>query len=138
MPPESLNAYTLYQSYETLALVYSQTGKPEKAGESLREARRRLPIYSVALTEKLAVVLYQTGDKQGALRELEAAREQARTELLPESKSVLLRLGMLYAELGRKPEAKAVLQEYLSLTADLKDNITLNDRRQAVNLLRGL
>jgi tetratricopeptide (TPR) repeat protein len=138
MPPESLNAYTLYQSYETLALVYTNNGQPEKAVESLREGRRRLPIYSAALTEKLAVVLYQTGDKPMALRELEAAKQQAKTELLPESKTVLLRLGMLYAELGRKPEARTVLQEYLNLTADLKDNLTLNDRQQAVNLLRSL
>lgn len=138
MPPESLNAYTLYQSYETLALIYSNTGNLAKAEESLREARNRLPIYSASLTEKLAVVLYQKGDKATALRELEAAKQKAKTELLPESKTVLLRLGMLYAELGRKPEAKAVLQEYLNLTANLKDNISLNDRQQAVNLLRSL
>ena len=138
MPPENLNAYTLYQSYETLALVYSQTNNPEKAAESLREARSRLPIYAAALTEKLAVVLYQKGEKAAALRELEAAKEQAKTELLPESKTVLLRLGMLYAEFGRRPEARAVLQEYLNLTANLKDNVSLSDRQQAVNLLRGL
>jgi len=138
MPPENLNAYTLYQSYETLALVLTQTGNPEKAAEHLREARRRLPIYAAALTEKLAVVLYQKGEKEAALRELEAAREKARSELLPESKTVLLRLGMLYAELGKHAEAKAVLQEYLALTANFQDQISLADRRQAVNLLRNL
>ncbi len=138
MPPENLNTYTLYQSYETLALLYSNTGNPDNAEESLREARSRLPIYGASLTEKLAVVLYQKGDKAAALRELEAAKEQARAELLPESKSVFLRLGMLYAELGRKPEARQVLQEYLNLTANMKDNISLNDRQQAVNLLRSL
>ena len=138
MPPESLNAYTLYQSYETLAIVYTQTGETEKALENLREARTRLPIYAAALTEKLAVVLYQKGDKQAALGELEAVKERARAELLPESKTVLLRLGMLYAELGRIPEAKQVLQEYLNLTVNLKDDISLSDRRQAVNLLGSL
>ena len=138
LPPENLEAYKLYQSYETLALVYANTGQAEKAETALREARRRLPIYAAALTEKLAVVLYQKGDKPTALRELEAAKEQARTELLPESKTVLLRLGMLYAELGRKPEARQILQEYLNLTANLQDNVTLSDRRQAVNLMRSL
>ncbi len=138
MPLESLNAYTLYQSYETLALIYSTTGEFSKAEANLLEARRRLPIYRAALSEKLAVVLYQKGDKAAALTELEAAKEQARTELLPESKTVFLRLGMLYAESGRKPEALAVLQEYLKLTANLKDNVSLADRQQAANLLRSL
>jgi len=45
---------------------------------------------------------------------------------------------MLYAEFGRRPEARAVLQEYLNLTANLKDNVSLSDRQQAVNLLSGL
>jgi tetratricopeptide (TPR) repeat protein len=138
LPPENLEIYTLYQAYEAIALVYTQNGNADKAETALREARNRLPIYSAALTEKLAVVLYQKGDKASALRELEAAREQAKTELLPESKAVLLRLGMLYAELGRKQEAKAVLQEYLNLTSNLKDNITISDRQQAVNLLKQL
>lgn len=138
MAPESLNAYTLYQTYETLALIFSSTGDFAKAETNLREARRRLPIYSAALSEKLAVVLYQKGDKMSALAELESAKEQARTELLPESKTVLLRLGMLYAEMGRKAEAKAVLQEYLKLTANLKDNVSTSDRRQAANLLQNL
>jgi hypothetical protein len=83
-------------------------------------------------------VLYQKGDKTSALHELEAAKEQAIKELLPESKTVLLRLGMLYAEMGKKAEAKAVLQEYLKLTANFKDNISLSDRQQAINLLRNL
>ena len=138
MPPESTNAYAYYQAYEGLAIVYTDTGNGAKAEEILREARNRLPIYGAALTEKLAIVLYQKGDKPAALRELEAVREQARVELLPESKTVLLRLGMLYAEFGRKPEAKQILQEYLNLTANLRDNITLSDRQQAVNLLRNL
>jgi tetratricopeptide (TPR) repeat protein len=138
MPPENLNAYTLYQSYEALALVYSQTGNFENAKAVLQEARSRLPIYQAALTEKLAVVLYQTNDKETALRELEAAKNQAKIELLPESKTVLLRLGMLYAELGRKNEARAVLQEYLNITAPIQDNLTANDRKQALSLLNSL
>ena len=138
MPPETTNAYAFYQAYEALAILYTETGNAARAEAILREARNRLPIYSAALTEKLAVVLYQKGEKQAALGELEAAREKARVELLPESKTVLLRLGMLYAELGRKAEAKQVLQEYLNLTANFRDNITLSDRQQAVNLLRSL
>lgn len=135
MPPETTNAYLLYQTYELLSLILSDQKQFGEAQKVLFEARRRLPIYSAALTEKLAVVMYQSGEKTSALRELEAARNQARAELLPESKSVFLRLGMLYAEMGRKDEAKAVLQEYLKLTANLKDIVTVNDRRQAAALL---
>jgi len=138
MPPETTNAYQIYQSYELLSLILTDQKQYGEAQKYLFEARRRLPIYYAALTEKLAVVMYQTGEKTSALRELEAARAQARAELLPESKSVLLRLGMLYAEMNRKDEAKAVLQEYLRLTANLKDNVTINDRRQAAALFQQL
>ena len=89
MPNEDLNAYTLYQTYETLALALSQNGKNEKAEEILRDARKRLPIYHAALTEKLAVVLYQQNRKTEVLKELEDARTQARREMLPESKNIL-------------------------------------------------
>jgi len=138
LPNEEINAYTLYQSYESLAIALTGLRKFDEAQRTLMEARQRLPIYAAALTEKLAVVLYQAGNRSSALSELEAAREKAKTELLPESKSVLLRLGMLYAELGRKEDARRVLQEYLSLTAPLKDSVSLADREQAAILLRKL
>ncbi len=137
-PNDKINAYTLYQAYEFMALALTQQKKYDVAQTYLFEARKRLPIYYAALTEKLAVVMYQSGEKTSALRELEAAKKQAKTELLPESKTVLLRLGMLYAELGRKDEAKAVLQEYLNLSAKLQDNVSVKDRQQAVNLLKQL
>lgn len=138
MPNENLNAYTLYQTYELMALALSAQQKYDEAQKYLFEGRKRLPIYYAALTEKLAVVMYQSGEKTSALRELETARNQAKTELLPESKTVLLRLGMLYAELGRKPEARDVLTEYLKLTNQLKDKNTLQDRVGAMNLLKQL
>ncbi|MBS1792471.1 MAG: hypothetical protein JSS81_01385 [Acidobacteria bacterium] len=138
LPNEQVNAYTLYQAYELLAMALSQQQKYEEAELYLFQARRRLPIYFAALTEKLAVVMYQKGAKSNALRELEAARSQARTEFLPESKTVLLRLGMLYGELNRKDEARGALQEYLRLTDQIQDTTTLGDRRQALALLKSL
>ena len=99
-------------------------------------ARQRLPIYYAALTEKLAVVLYNQNRKPEALAELEAVRDRARTEYLGESKGVFLRLGMLYAELGKKREAKAALEEYLSTTADVQDAASIDERRTASQLLR--
>ncbi len=135
MKNEDSNAYTLYQTYEALAIAYSEQRKPEDARSILIEARKRLPIYYAALTEKLAIIYYQMGKKDVALQELEAAKTQAKVELLPESKTVLLRLAMLYAERGEKDNAQDVLQEYLKLTSAFQDKLTLGDRKQAIDLL---
>lgn len=137
-PNDKINAYTLYQAYELMTAVLIQQKRYGEAQKYLFEARKRLPIYYAALTEKLAVVMYQAGEKTSALRELESAKNQAKTEFLPESKSVLLRLGMLYAEFSRKQEARESLVEYLKLTNQMQDKISLGDRQQAINLLKQL
>jgi predicted negative regulator of RcsB-dependent stress response len=95
-------------------------------------------MFSAALTVHLATVLYQNGQKDQALHELETARPQARRELLPESKGVFLRLGMLYAEFGRKAEARAALQQYLDLTSAFGDKWTLAGRSNAAKQLEVL
>ncbi len=138
MPNEDLNAYTLYQTYETLALALSQNGKNDKAEEILRDARKRLPIYHAALTEKLAVVLYQQNRKTEVLKELEEARTQARREMLPESKNIFMRLGMLYGEAGQKEKAREALQDYLNVTNGINDTNTLQNRQRVSELLRKL
>ncbi len=138
MPNENLDIYTLYQTYEALAIALAQQKKNDEAITYLNEARNRLPIYRAALTEKLAVIYYQTGKKEEALRELENAKAQAKIELLPESKTVFLRLGMLYAERGEREKSRAVLQEHLEITAPLKDKNTIEDRKQTLNLLKQL
>ena len=138
MSPERINAYTLFQGYEALALALQ--GKQDLAGAEklLLAARERLPIYRAALTEKLAVILYLQNRKPDALKELEGARAQARVEMLPASKGVFLRLGMLYAELGRTAEARASLQEFLQFTRNSKSKMEMDDRRQAEELLKKL
>ena len=136
--PEKVNAYTLFQGYEALAIALQ--GKQDMAGTEklLLQARKRLPIYRAALTEKLAVILYLQNRKPDALKELEGVRAQARVEMLPASKVVFLRLGMLYAELGRSAEARASLQEFLQFTRNSKSNMEMDDRRQAEELLKKL
>ena len=136
MPNKDINAYTLYQTYEALAIAYLKQNKLPAAEKTLIEARKRLPIYFAALTEKLAVVYYQLGNKDKALDELEGARAQAKAELLPGSKTVLLRLGMLYRERGETEKSRAALMEYLKSTANLQDKLTLEDRKQALELLK--
>jgi tetratricopeptide (TPR) repeat protein len=134
----NIDAYTLYQGYEGLALVYQQKNMLDKPEKVLKDGRTRLPIYRAALTEKLAVILYLQNRKSEALSELESMKAQARIELLPASKAVFLRLGMLYAELERKDEARASLHEYLALTASAQDKQTPGERKQAEELLRKL
>lgn len=135
-PNENINAYTLYQTYESLALALSQNGKNDRAETILRDGRKRLPLYNAALTEKLAITLYQQNRKAEALRELEEARAQARRELLPESKNIFLRLGMLYGEAGQKEKSRESLTEYLKITGALNDKESTQNRKIADNLLK--
>ncbi|MFN6964053.1 MAG: tetratricopeptide repeat protein [Pyrinomonadaceae bacterium] len=131
-----LNLYSLFQAYEAEAIASSTLGRSDEAAASLRSARVRLPIYRAALTEKLAVILYSQGKKQEALAELEAARDAARVELIPASKQVFLRLGMLYAEMGRIEDARAAFQEFLSTTSDASGPSMAEMRRQAAAMLQ--
>jgi tetratricopeptide (TPR) repeat protein len=134
--PNDISAYALFQAYEAESFALFNLRRHAEGEASLREARPRLPIYYGALTEKLAVILYVQDRKGEALAELEGARNQARSELLPASKQLFLRLGQLYAELGRKEDAKGALEEYLASTNTVTDQATLDDRRQAAELLR--
>jgi tetratricopeptide (TPR) repeat protein len=136
MDPAEVNAYVLFQAYEAETYALAGLKRYGEAESSLRTARRGLPIYNAALTEKLAVILYSQNRKQETLAELEGVRNAARTEYLRESKAVFLRLGMLYAELGRKAEARAALAEYLATTADMMDPVSIAERRRAAELLR--
>ncbi|REJ78835.1 MAG: hypothetical protein DWQ47_05160 [Acidobacteria bacterium] len=138
MPDDEVNAYTLYQAYEALAIALSSSGKLGEASQVLEEASKRLRVYEAALASKRSVVLYQQDKKAEALALLESMRERAKTELLPESKSVIYRLGALYAEMGRKEDARNALDEYLSLTKSIADENTLEDRKRAEELLKSI
>jgi tetratricopeptide (TPR) repeat protein len=138
MPTDKVELYALYQTYEALGVDYSEQKKYDEALNLFADARKRLPIYSASLTTDMAVVLYQSNRKDEALKELEGARDQARKEMLPEAKSVFLRLGMLYGEQGRKDDAKRALQEFVSLTAAASDGNTRQQRAQAIQALKTL
>lgn len=138
LPQEQLDNYVMYQAYEALGMVYTEQRNYEAAGMNFIEARSKLPIYAASLTAKLAIVMYQSGLKPQAMRELENAKAQAKREMLPESKSVLFRLAMLYAEQNRKEEAKAEVREYLSLTAGVTDKHMIEERKVAVRFLDSL
>jgi tetratricopeptide (TPR) repeat protein len=138
VPEKDSELYAEYQIYESLAIALTGKGNYVEAEKKLLEARQKLPMYSAALTEKLAIIYYQQGKKNEALKELESVKTQARKELLPESKFVLLRLGMLYFEQNRKDESRAILQEFLKATENFKGKIVVDNRTQATNLLKKL
>ncbi|MEQ1604485.1 MAG: tetratricopeptide repeat protein [Pyrinomonadaceae bacterium] len=137
-PADQQDAYALYQVYESLGITYVEQKKYDQAIRNFLNARKDLPIFAAALTEKLAVAHYQAGNKSDAMRELESYVTRARTELLPESKNVILRLGMLYAEAGRKDEARGALNEYLRSTAVYSDKNMIGYRNQAMKVLETL
>jgi tetratricopeptide (TPR) repeat protein len=135
---EQVSPYTMYQAYERLALSFTRQQKLNEAADAITEARGRLPQYRAALTEKLAVVFYQGGQKQEALRELNAVRAQGRTETLPESRTIFYRLGLLNMELGHPQEARDAFQEFLSSTQGMLTPDIDQARSQAKAALRKL
>ena len=137
-PTERVPSFTMYQAYEALAVNYQQQGKLNEAANTLDEARNRLPQYRAALTEKLAIILYQGGKKQDAYAQLESVRTQAKQETLPESRFVFYRIGLLAKELGRNGEARAAFQEYLALTTSMQDPEFKQTRAEAEEALRRL
>jgi protein O-mannosyl-transferase len=111
-----ISTYVLYRAYRNLAESLVRQGKLNEAIDAITEARGRLPHYTAALTEKLAPILYKAGRKNEALSALNAARVQARTESLPESRMIFYGLGLLNAELGHPQTAHEAFQEFLSVT----------------------
>ncbi|MBX3293010.1 MAG: tetratricopeptide repeat protein [Acidobacteria bacterium] len=137
-PDEKMDIYAAYQLYEALAVAYSETGRFKNGLDNLAKARIELPMYFAAISNNMAIILYQAGQKEAARIELENAREAAKNELLPESKSVLFRLGLLYMEQNRRDEARTALQEYLAQTNGLSEKSVVNNRAQAAKALERL
>lgn len=134
----SASPYMSYQAFESLAICYERQRRWDEAIRVLETGIARFPFYRAALTEKLAVILYQAGRKERALLELEAARARAADELLPEAKAVLFRLGLLYAEAGRNADARLALADFLAQTASFGDAGTLRDREVAGRVIARL
>jgi len=135
---EKVTPYTMYQAYDGLAVSYVKQRKLTEAAASLMEGRDRLPQYTAAFTVRLAVILYQGGQKQEAVNQLDAARTHGRTDALPESRLVFYRLGLLNAELGHPQEARDAYQEFLSLTKDLLSPDIQLARTKSQDALRDL
>lgn len=110
-----------FRAYDRLAVIFSENYRFYEALEILKTARERMPAQRALITEKIAVVLYNAGRKDEALRELEAVRDAARREVGLQAPMVLFRLGMLYQERHRSSDARPVLEEFLQLTRGATD-----------------
>lgn len=137
-PTERVPSHVMYQAYEGLAVNYQDQKKLNEAATTLDEARKRLPQYRAALTEKLAIILYIGGKKEEAYAQLDDVRAQARRETLPESRFVFYRIGLLAKELGHYGEARAAFQEYLALTTSMEDDEFKQTRAESEEALRSL
>jgi protein O-mannosyl-transferase len=122
-------------AYERLAIVYQKSGRFDDAATLLRKARERVPYWRCAFTTNLAVVLYLSGKKQEALRELESLRDQVTTEYSSTCRMGLFHLGQLYREQGRAAEARSAFQEFLASTQTIHDKQILKLRTIAEGLL---
>lgn len=131
-------SYTLYRAYKLLAVSLMKQSKLNEAADAITEARRRLPRYAAALTGDLAIILYDGGRKNEALSELNAARAQARTESLPESRLLLHGLGLLNVELGHTEDARDAFLEFLSLTQGMLTPKIKKARSESEVALRSL
>lgn len=135
---EEVSPYTMYQAYEALAVALTQQERLLDAANTIDEARKRLPQYTAALTDKLAIILYQGGEKRTALKQLIDARAQARIETLPESRLALYRLGVLQSEIGQPADARAAFDEFLALTQGLETPEIRQARTDAEEKLQSL
>ena len=118
-------------AYERLAVCYQQQGRLRDAESLLRTARVKAPHMKCAFTDSLAVVLYMEDRKAEALSELESVRGLAPREYGSSGRHALFHLGSLYAEMGRRGDARAALEEFLALTATDTEPLTRDLRVQA-------
>lgn len=125
-------------AYERLIDCYVRQNRLDKAEEVVREARREHPNRKCAFTARLAVILNRLQRSEEALAELESVRGDVDGEYGPPARMVLFQLGMLYAGLDRRREARDALQEYLVKTEGLGDDLTKLTRRQAEKMLARL
>lgn len=124
-----------FHALERLAMARRHQGRLDEAVETFRRARQAAPFRAAAFTDQLAVVLYEQGKRDEALRELESARAQAETEFSPAARMVLFHLGMLYMELGRRDDGATTLRRFLALTEGSGDQNIVTARRNAQRAL---
>ena len=123
-------------AYERLALCYQESNRLHDAIDILRKGMVAAPHQTCSFAANLGVALYLTGDKPGALRELERVRDLVADEISAPCRNGLFHLAKLYLEQGRVGEARDQLRRYLDFTQSVKDETTLRFRQSAQQILK--
>lgn len=88
----------------------------ERALALYRDIRQKLPNFRAMITDRIAEILMVEGRRDEALAELESVRDAVAADRSQEARWVYYRLGQLYAERGRLPEAAAAFEQFLQQT----------------------
>lgn len=124
-----------YRGYERLAITYQKRGQLANAESTLRDAARKVPYRSAYFTDQLAVILYQQGRRDEALRELESVLPAAEAEVVPQARLVFFHLGMLYQEQQRTADARQMLEKFLRFTEGSGEPTIVKTREQVQQIL---
>ncbi|MFW2541564.1 tetratricopeptide repeat protein [Primorskyibacter sp. 2E107] len=95
------------------SMLSNHRDSPEDLNRAFAIARRLTGTEVPAFQDTLGWILFQRGDVEAAIEQLEPA-----ARALPEEASVAAHLGLAYAKAGRTEEAKAELQRSLDIAGD--------------------
>lgn len=127
--PESADART------KLGVALQRSGQHDAAIALFRESREKLPVRYCSFTQKMAIVMAQSGRTTEAIGELEAVRVRLGTDQNPDSRLGLKFLGFLYRQSGRTTEAIEAENEFLTASEGLAMPAILAARAQVSGVL---
>jgi hypothetical protein len=111
------------------AILFQQQGKFAESEQLLKDGKEAFPRGKCEFSSNLAVIYYTTNRKDIALQELESVQPLVNKASRPDCLRSQFLLGSLYQELGRIDESRAVLDRFLTNSADSVDN-EINKLRQ--------
>lgn len=120
-----------FMAHERLAVALAGAGRLEDAAAAIRLARDLVPGRRAALTDKLAIALYQLGRRDEALTELEAVQDAAAREFGAGARLAIYRLATLYDEQGRRDDARRTLVRFLECSEGMTHAEVMAFRRKA-------
>ena len=106
-----------------------QQGRSAEAVTLLRNGISKLDFAKCELTTNLAVILYTSGDKENALRELEDIQPLVSPTASPDCLRSQYLLGTLYKENDDLPRSSAAFQAFMANTAGTRDPQLVNFRQ---------
>ena len=110
--------------------MLQQAGKTGDAEAILARGKETFPFARCEFGTNLAVLLYSTDRKEGALRELEEIQSVVGPGSRPDCLRSQFLLGSLYQENGRQTEAAEMFQKFLANTDGTTDPQLRQFRKQ--------